>query len=526
MKSKRNAWVPLLVGMGLTLILPVCTCVTTEAADASKQAQTSQSPPLRPQYGGVLKRIETASPTALGYPPETGPQERQAVLPCIEPLIGGTEKGAPYSPSLATSWKYSSDYKSLTLSLRKGVKFHDGTDFNAEAVKYNLDKAKPTKSELASISSIDVVDEHTVRLNLSQYNNVLLYNLGPAAGLIASPTALEKNGKQWAYTHPVGTGPFRFVSYQRDVSLKYEKFAGYWDKGKPYLDGIEFIFITDPTVARMSFERREAHVVVPSVRDAHELSQKGFVVASCPHQGYPLGPDSGNSSSPFANKKVREALEHAIDKEAIAKAFGYGFFTPMIQICPSPSGPSYNPKVKGREYNPGRAKQLLAEAGYAKGFKTKIINRQGQDTDVWVAVQRYLKEVGIDVELDFADAGRYTTTIQGGEWKNSLLVMGLASYEPYTLTLLRSLASRSVQYRSVARPAGWDDLLNRALAATDGQTGASRTQALVQMAYDEAMVIPVFVAPAVAVKQPTVHGDNICTYHRYVWTPGEAWLSR
>jgi peptide/nickel transport system substrate-binding protein len=455
-----------------------------------------------------------------------GPTERQCALPCLEPLIGGTEKGAPYTPLLATAWKYSPDYKSLMLSLRKGVKFHDGTDFNAQAVKYNLEKAKPTKSELASVSSIDVIDDYTVRLNLTQYNNLLLYNLGPAAGLIASPTAIEKNGKQWAYTHPVGTGPFKFVSYQRDVSLKYEKFAGYWDKGKPYLDGVEFIFITDPTVARMSFERGEAHVIVPSIRDAYELSQKGFKVSTCPYQGYPLGGDSANPASPFANKKVREAMEHAIDKEAIAKAFGYGFFIPMMQICPSDARQSYNPRIKGRAYNPARAKELLAEAGYASGFKTKIINRQGQETEVWTAVQRYFKEVGIDAELDLADAGRYMTTIQGGEWKNSLLVMGLASYEPYTLTLLRSLASRSVQYRSVARPSGWDDLLNRALAATDNKIAVSFTHALVQMAFDEALVIPVYTSPAIAIKQPSIQGDNISTYHRFVWTPGEAWLSR
>jgi ABC-type transport system substrate-binding protein len=212
----------------------------------------------KPQYGGVLKIINPRSPRAPGWPSSGGGPGIEASLPAIERLVGMDIKGLP-RPVLATSWEYADDLSSLTFTLRKGVKFHDGEDFNAEVAKMNLEEriknglvAKP----LRIIGSIDIVDDYTIRLNLKEFRNNLLDTLAGWNGLIISPKVIEKakikKGKKWAQKNPVGTGPFKFVKFERKVILKFEKFDGYWDKGKPYLDGIEMHYITDPMTSVIS----------------------------------------------------------------------------------------------------------------------------------------------------------------------------------------------------------------------------------------------------------------------------------
>jgi len=507
-----------------TLFLLICP--QAQPAALPKATVTSQEQAIQPQYGGVFKRILPFSPKNFGYPPEMAPTNdwgcaTPAVQTLMSPLV---EKGAP-KPLLAAAWKYSPDYKSLTITLRKGVKFHDGTDFNAEAVKFNLEETRKTMVELRSITSIDTLDEHAVRLNLSQFKNALITNLSGPLGAMVSPTAIKKNGKEWARNHPVGTGPFRFVSYQRDVSLKYEKFDGYWDKGKPYLDGVEFIFISDPTVARMSFERGDAHAITVGARDARELASKGYKVSSYRISGYALGGDSANPNSIFANKKVREAIEYAIDKEAIVKALGYGFWEPMYQLCPA-NWEGYNPAVKARKYDPAKARQLLAEAGYPKGFKTRMIAQVGGiDSEAWVAMQRYLKEIGIEAELDMAEWSRWDATIFEG-WKNAINQVSLGAFRPYTMTIERCLSSTTRQNPSIRKPQGWDDLLSKALAATDDTASIRLTQELMKMAHDEVMVIPIFLLPRNTAKQTNVQNDNLTRYDSQHWTPADTWLSK
>ncbi len=148
---------------------------------------------------------------------------------CNQRLLQTDENGN-LLPCLATSWQYSPDYKTLTLTLRQGVKFHDGTPFNAEAGKFDLEMRRDVGkiSDVASIASIDTVDNFTIRLNLSKPDPILLRTLGTGGTHITSPTAFKTMGKDWCLTHSVGTGPFKFVSYQRSVSIKFERFDDYW----------------------------------------------------------------------------------------------------------------------------------------------------------------------------------------------------------------------------------------------------------------------------------------------------------
>ena len=191
-----------------------------------------------PRRGGILKILSASGDaTYLGYPPKSRKLlDYQYVSPCIETLIKFDNNLLP-APNLASSWKIADDKRSITFSLRKGVKFHDGSDFNAEAVKYNIKLCEKHPS-FSDVIGVDVLDDYTVLIKFKNITGSLWSYFSISPGEIQSPAALEKNGREWTKLNPVGTGPFLFKSFVRDVSLEYVKNPNYWQKGKPYLDGV------------------------------------------------------------------------------------------------------------------------------------------------------------------------------------------------------------------------------------------------------------------------------------------------
>ena len=167
------------------------------------------------KYGGVFKYSISKSPKSFGYPPTTVGADYWVANHAFEYLFRIRLKDAAVEPTLATDVSVSSDGKTVTCKLRKGVKFHDGTDFNAQAAKFNLDLMINSKRPvLKTIKSVDVVDDHTIRVNLSTYDALVLHEMAQTA-FMASPTAIEKNGEKWAETHAVGTGAFKLKKYER-----------------------------------------------------------------------------------------------------------------------------------------------------------------------------------------------------------------------------------------------------------------------------------------------------------------------
>ena len=503
---------------------------TTTTAPATTTAATTTAAAPKPQSGGILKIIYTPGITNMGVPGQPFTVGDMVFARCaVESLLDLDAKGN-IIPWLATGWQYSADYKSLTLTLRKGVKFHDGTDFNAEAVKYCLDLAKPGRPDLSKITSVEVVDPYTVKLNIEVFEPRLLIVLCGLSGKIVSPTSL-KTSIDAAKTHPVGTGPFEYESYQRDVSLKFKKFAGYWQPGKPYLDGMEFVFIADAVTRLVSFKAGEAQVlgtVVP--KDASELVATGkYGLNKTPSSVMGVAGDSAHTSSPFSDIKVRQAIAYAIDNEAIAKAMGYGIYQATNQFS-APGHYSYNPAVVGYPYNPQKAKDLLAAAGYSKGLTTKL-TCQAQNQAIYTAVLGYLKDVGIDTTMDIADSGRWVQ-IQTGGWNNSLISYDIS--HSYGLDKGDSLSSRvsskSTQYpiTSFWVPAVFEEKLNAANAERDEKKRATMIQEMMKMITDEyCLAIPIYTGFGMAVyKSPEVHDMDMNVLANHIWHPADAWLSK
>jgi ABC-type transport system substrate-binding protein len=454
---------------------------------------------------------------------------RQAA-PAIEPLFRTDNTGKP-APWLATGFTNDVAAKTLTLTLRKGVKFHDGTDFNAEAVKWNLDQCMSAKSSgTEKFKSIDVIDDYTVRIHLSDWDSTLTGNLAQPLGMMISPTAYKKNGQEWCAKNPIGTGPFQFVSWEKDVRTIYKKFDGYWQKGKPYLDRIEWIPIVDSLTRQLSFRRGELDLaLMMAPKDVAGLEKDGYVVTRRTTGSGSLGlaPDSANSNSPWANVKVRQAAQHAIDTSAIVKAIYYGEAEPANQwIYKGHWG--YNPSVVGYPYNPTKAKQLLAESGYPNGFKTKLTYLTTPENDqLNAAAQGYLKAVGIDAELDPVQRARwYQLAIQGGKWEG--LIWAGVSPNPDVSAALATRYAGGGTYTQMLVPPDYSKAIQNTITAPDFEAKQKYTQEAMKLMFDKYALLIVFCSqPEIGANQTYLRNHGFyATPNTAWWTPEDAWLDR
>ena len=485
-----------------------------------------------PRYGGTLRLSDLYDGGNIGYPPKQFPvYSQRQVAPALESLFRTDKTGKPI-PWLATGEMSNVAAKTITLTLRRGVKFHDGTDFNAEATKWNLEQYMAAKSGgTEKFKSIDIIDDYTVRINLTGWDNTVTSSQAYVTGMIISPTAYKKNGQDWCAKNPIGTGPFQFVSWEKDVRTTYKKFDGYWQKGKPYLDGIVWTPIQDSLTRLLSFKKGEIDLVLSlDSKDIAGLKKEGYVVVRRNSGSGMLGvaPDSANPNSPWANVKVRQAAQHAIDNEAIAKIVYDGEAEPANQwIYKGHWG--YNPSIVGYSYNPSRAKQLLAEAGYPNGFKTKISYQKFPQYDqLYGAVQGYLKAVGIDAELDPVLNPRWNElALQGGKWEG-LLQAGVIGNPDVAGGLASRYIGGGKYYSQLLLPEEYIKAVQNAIIAPDFETKQKWTQEAMKLMFDKYALLIVFCSrPDFAVNKASLHNHGFFeTPNSSWWTPEEAWLER
>jgi ABC-type transport system substrate-binding protein len=488
--------------------------------------------PAGPTKGSILKIATSSDSLTLGNPPTlTRMYDLYYARTCIETLLE-LDENLGLVPGLAREWQVDIPSKTITLVLQEGVKFHDGSDFNAEVAKWNLDRYRESpRIELKLVESVDVVNPHTIRLNLSEFNQSILVNLTLYAGMMVSRDAVERNGVEWAEKNPVGTGPFKFVSWERDVKQVYARFDDYWQEGKPYLDGVEWVPIADPMVRLASLLAEEIDLALDiDPKDARALEAEGdFRVSTVASALYGLAPDSANPDSPLADVKVRRAIEHAIDKEAICQAIGYGYWQPLYQGA-IPGGWAENPNVTGYRYDPGKAKQLLAEAGYPDPSKLQItiycMNSPQYIVDMVTAVHGYLKAIGIDAKLDLMEHGRFNTYFAGKElWPEGLIMLPVGLTPEEVGLLNRLFLPGSILISSTARPPEFQEKL----LAIGREPDAAARQKLVWeaqkiMIEDHAVVTWIHTMDAKFIINHKVQNDGFGKIAVSYWSPANAWI--
>jgi len=500
---------------------------TTTPAPSDPTAQIAPSPGP-PRHGGDLRRVVTAFPKILGYPEEFSPIDADFSAPALERLISWDEDGN-LIPVLAESWEGDPEKKTITWRLRKGVFFTDGTVWDAEALKWNWESRLRAGRLIDgdSVKTLEVIDDHTLKMHLSDYHRSMFHNYG--WGVMISPTAFEKAGngdldksKEWARSNAVGTGPFRIVEFKRDVLIRYEKNEHYWRKNRPYYDSFESRLIPDPMIASAIMQAREADMFTNvDVRTALDLEEMGFRVNWGPGMLMALLPNSSDPASPYADRRVREALEYAIDRPALAKMIGHGKYEPLTQLA-GKKFLGYVPDFDPRPYNVAKARHLLAEAGYPEGFRTKIMAND-VTRDLAAALQSYLGKVGIEVDLDIADTARYTAAIFADGWSG--LALAASGINPDATDLFVHFGPDPMTYRTgnIVKSDEYLALCNEALHTYDDAGHYSVLKRMVQRAGEDAMVVPLYITAMATVTQTYVHSDYP-KVHIVIWNSFEDWM--
>jgi peptide/nickel transport system substrate-binding protein len=379
-------------------------------------------------------------------------------------------------PQLATSWQWSGDNKALTMKLRPGVTFHDGEKFDAAAVKFNIERHKNIagsnrRGELLPVTSVDVVDDMTVRLNLSAPFSPLLSVLADRAGMMVSPKAAQANPTGFG-AKPVCSGPFKFAERIAQDKITLERYANYWDKANIHFDKIIYQPIVDATVRLANLRSGQLDFierVAPA--DIANIKKEGkFNVARITELGY-QGITINTGKSDLAQKnplgkdpRVREAFELSLDRAGIVKVAMDGEAEVGNQWVP-PSNSFYARNVPIPKRDVARAKQLLKEAGVPNPTFTLMTPTTSDAQRLAQVVQAMAKEAGFDVKIQATEFATSLNLADKGQFDAYVLAWsGRADPDGNLFSFYG--CKQPLNYSGECR-ANWDDLLQRSRSNLD-----------------------------------------------------------
>lgn len=403
-------------------------------------------------------------------------------------------------PALATDWSSSADGKEWTFKLRQGVKFHDGTPFNAAAVKFSVDRQLPPKMTddmpyasftYGSVAKVDVVDDYTVKFTLKDPYAPFLANLAMAlAAPIVSPAAVEKYGADFI-KNPVGTGPFKFVKWDAGQQIVLDRNNEYWD-GKPKVAKVVFKFTKENSVRASELMTNSVDIINGvDPNDVKTLEQKGYTVAKNPgmninYMGFYC------DKKPFDNPKIRQALSMAIDRNNLVKFLYQGLAD--LPNGPLPSFmPGYDKTLAPYEYNPEKAKQLLKEAG-AEKLKFKFITYSNprpynpvNGEKLAAAVQADLLKIGVETTITSYPWKEYKEALKNEEGDAFFYGWIGDNGDPDNfLSLLETKEIKSTLNAAHYSNAKVDDLLVKARTSSDAAERAKLYSELQKIVVQEA----------------------------------------
>jgi ABC-type transport system substrate-binding protein len=352
-----------------------------------------------------------------------------------------------FEPALATEWTLTPN--SATFKLRKDVVFHDGSRFNAEVAKWNIDRMRTVKDsiikvDIPNVSSVDVVDEYTIKMNLSAPPSGLLEvfsEANTAKPMMLSKQNFDKNGEDGLRKRPAGTGPMKFTDWKTADSLTLDKFDKYWQQGAdgqplPYLDKV--IIRVKPDQTTKTLEVRVGTIQFfnsPDPKDVAGLkSDPNITVFTLPWRSdvgygfFNMGIDKWNK-----NQKLRQGLLYGIDRKAIADVLGMG--TAQASRWHWAKGMiGYDESVPYYDYQPDKAKQLLTEAGMGSGVDVEISARaKGQDGKVAEMMQSMWAKIGVKTVITSMEGVAWNNAMRAGQFDIGISGKTLGELDPRSL---------------------------------------------------------------------------------------------
>lgn len=437
-----------------------------------------------------------------------------------EPLLRFKTDNTEVEPCLAEKWDVSDDGLVYTFYLRKGVKFHDGTPFNAEAVKFNFDRQAPENMlpnmsyaplVLGDIENIEVVDEYTIRITLQQPSTPFLNNMAMSfSAAIASPTALKKYEND-LMEHPVGTGPYKLVSWDRGQSMVLTTNEDYWGK-KPAVQNVIIRFIKETPARVVAINNGEADII--NAIDANVVDQlkKGgtsiiefggnnvnYMLFNC-REGYVT-----------ADRKVRRAIAQAINVPELTKSLYKDYAEPAHSFFPR-FMMGYNPNVKSVKYNAEAAKKFFAKSGIKElnivtYSNARFYNAVGGQV-LAEAVQSYLEKVGVKAHIQVYDWTTFKTKLLTDKWDLSFMGWMTANGDPDNF--ISTFASEDpVSNQGLWRNVDFAMAVDEAVRLPNGTERKIIYQNAEDILLDDVGILPISHAKTLMAHRPNISGSFV-----------------
>lgn len=400
-----------MIGVG-TKNRPMRLAILMGFSFALRFSNPSFSAESRPVYGGSLviandKNFQGLDPLSINI----RRANNYALFDMIVEGLLGVDRQGNLIPSLAESWEVSKDGTLYTFRLRRGVKFHNGSELTSEDVKWTFERMldpktrNPQRPVLSILKSVEPKSSYEVLFHLGRpfvpFLEKLTSNYAPI---------LPKDTLPGIASHPMGTGPFVFVSAPTGQEVRLQRFKDYWQKGLPYLDEVIFKPIPDETTRLVALRTGDAHLAtyLPVEPVDRLMKEKNPAVRFFFQQAGLSWILFNNTQPPFNNKLARQALAYAIDKKEIleAVALGYG----QVSNQRYPKGHKWWVNVPDRPQDPAKARALLREAGYGTGLRLDVPTHQG-DIRVTTLLQSHLRKVGVEINIQLMDYAQYVKTV-------------------------------------------------------------------------------------------------------------------
>jgi peptide/nickel transport system substrate-binding protein len=493
------------------------TALLLAGCSAAASPQSSTSATSKPVKGGNLVVARPFDAISMNKTTTNDSPSLWITEQIMEPLFTSTDDGKSVTPLLASSYKVSADKLTYTINLRKGVKFSDGTPMTAKDVKFSIDEDTKTASTgwgyiNSAIDQVAVVNDSTVQIKLKYAWAPILADLALFSNAIIPDNYGGKTAAEF-YTAPVGTGPFKWDTWQKGQYLKLTKNTNYWQAGKPYLNSVTWTVVPDANTRKLQLQGGQIDIdqqpdwsSFSSLKSTPGLTTYAFPSTQMDYMEF------NEKVKPFDDIHVRQAISYAIDRTALVKAVLYGNGSPANSSL-APGVPFYDKNAAGYTYDLKKAKAELAKSSVPNGFTTTLLIKSGDANQGAVSqiVQSELAKIGITLNIQQLDptSNKKARIASNFDMASATWTMDIPDPDEWM-----SYALDSGNTGSLAHAMGYNDpaivaLNKQAQAEVDPAKRAADYSKLQKMQNDDASIVTLYYSPYAYASTDKVQGFNV-----------------